>query len=96
MKDKRKKHIKILAEKIVKAEKEILLGKDVKNNQAKILNIMESLTFEEMFELDMRRARDGWYLLDTYGITGDTLVVRLTDKSELGMITADAVKIVKK
>lgn len=52
--------------------------------------------YEEMFELDMRRARDGWYLLDTYGITGDTLVVRLTDKSELGMITADAVKIVKK
>lgn len=52
MKDKRKKHIKILAEKIVKAEREILLGKDVKNNQAKILNIMESLTFEEMFELD--------------------------------------------
>jgi hypothetical protein len=44
----------------------------------------------------MRRARDGWYLVDTYGITGDTLVVRLTDKSELNMITADAVKIVKK
>lgn len=52
--------------------------------------------YEEVFELDMRRARDGWYLLDTYGITGDTLVVRLTDKSELNMITADAVKIVKK
>ena len=52
--------------------------------------------YEEPFELDMRRIVDGWNLLDTYGIAGDTLVVRLTDLSELSMITADAVKIVKK
>ncbi len=52
--------------------------------------------YEEEFELNMRRIQDGWNLMDTYGITGDTLIVRLTDVSELNMITADAVKIVKK
>ena len=52
--------------------------------------------YEDHMELDMRRVSDGWNLIDTYGLTGDTLVVRLTDKSELNMISADAVKIIKK
>ena len=52
--------------------------------------------YEEEAELNMRQAYDGWNLIDTYGLTGDTLVVRLTDESELNMISADAVKIVKK
>ena len=52
--------------------------------------------YEDVFELNMRRASDGWNMLDTYGLTCDTLVVRLTDKSELNMIVADAVKLVKK
>ena len=52
--------------------------------------------FEEKAELNMRRIDDGWNLLDTYGITGDTLIVRLTDESELNMIAADAVKLVRK
>ena len=52
--------------------------------------------FEEKAELNMRRSDDGWNLLDTYGITGDTLIVRLTDESELNMIAADAVKLVRK
>ena len=52
MKEKRKKHIKILAEKIVKAEKELLLGNNVQENQAKIEKIMGSLTLDEIFEID--------------------------------------------
>ena len=52
MKDKRNKYIKILAQKIVKLEKEICLGKDVQMNQKKIQNIMESLSLSEMLEID--------------------------------------------
>ena len=39
MKDKQNKHLKIAAQKIVKAEKELLLGKNVQENQQKIENI---------------------------------------------------------
>lgn len=56
----------------------------------------ETDAYEEKAELNMRRANDGWNLIDTYGLTGDTLIVRLTDESELNMIAADAVKLVKK
>ena len=56
----------------------------------------EADEYEEKSELDMRRADDGWNLIGTYGLTGDTLIVRLTDESELNMIAADAVKLVKK
>ncbi|MBQ8867954.1 MAG: xanthan lyase [Bacteroidaceae bacterium] len=56
----------------------------------------EADEYEEKAELNMRRADDGWNLVGTYGLTGDTLIVRLTDESELRMITADAVKLVKK
>ncbi|MBR5802793.1 MAG: xanthan lyase [Bacteroidaceae bacterium] len=56
----------------------------------------ENDDYEEKAELDMRRADEGWNLIGTYGLTGDTLIVRLTDKSELNMIAADAVKLVKK
>ena len=52
--------------------------------------------YEEKTELNMRRSSDGWNLIDTYGLTGDTLIVRLTDESELNMIAADAVKLVRK
>lgn len=53
MKDERKQHIKILAEKIVKAEKELQLGKNVKENQRKIEDIMSSLSLEEAIRLDI-------------------------------------------
>ncbi len=56
----------------------------------------ETDEFEEKAELNMRRVDDGWNLIDTYGITGDTLTVRLTDESELNMIAADAVKLIRK
>lgn len=56
----------------------------------------ETDEYEEKSELNMRRADDGWNLIGTYGLTGDTLIVRLTDESELNMIAADAVKLVRK
>lgn len=52
MKDERKQHIKVLARKIVKAEKELQLGKNVKENQRKIEDIMSSLSLEEAIKLD--------------------------------------------
>lgn len=52
MKDERKQHIKVLARKIVKAEKELQLGKNVKENQRKIEDIMSSLSLEEAIRLD--------------------------------------------
>lgn len=52
MKDKRNKHLKILAQKIVKAEREILEGKSVQENKDKIQNIMGSLSLTETLELD--------------------------------------------
>lgn len=52
MKDKRNKHLKILAQKIVKAEREILEGKSVQENKDKIQNIMGSLSLTEVLELD--------------------------------------------
>lgn len=56
----------------------------------------ETDDYEEKTELNMRRSSDGWNLIDSYGLTGDTLIVRLTDESELNMIAADAVKLVRK
>lgn len=56
----------------------------------------EADDYEEKAELNMRRSGDGWNLIDTYGLTGDTLIVRLTDESELNIIAADAVKLIKK
>lgn len=52
MKDERKTNIKVLAKKIVKAEKELQLGKNVKENQHKIEDIMSSLSLEEAIRLD--------------------------------------------
>lgn len=56
----------------------------------------EADDYEDKYELNMRQTDDGWNLIGTYGLTGDTLIVRLTDESELKMIAADAVKLVKK
>lgn len=53
MKDERKTNIKVLAKKIVKAEKELQLGKNVKENQHKIEDIMSSLSLEEAIRLDI-------------------------------------------
>ena len=52
MKDEQNKRIKILAQKIVKAETEMRLGKDVQENQRKIENIVSSLSFEDMIAVD--------------------------------------------
>ena len=52
MKDQRNKHIRILAEKVAKAEKERRLGKNVQENEKKIEDISESLTLEEILAID--------------------------------------------
>ena len=52
MKDKRNKRIKILGQKIAKAESDIRLGKNVKENQQKIENIMSGLSIEDMIAID--------------------------------------------
>lgn len=52
MKDERNKYIKLVAQKIVEAEKELLLGRNVQENQQKIEKIMSSLSFEDVLLLD--------------------------------------------
>ena len=52
MKDKRNKRIKILANKIVQIEEQIALGNNVQENQNKIQNIIDSLTLEEILQVD--------------------------------------------
>ena len=52
MKDERNKYIKLVAQKIVEAEKELLLGKNIQENQQKIESIMSSLSFEDVLLLD--------------------------------------------
>lgn len=46
------KEIKCLSEQIVALEKEMRLGKNVKENQDKIENIMSTLSIEEMLQID--------------------------------------------
>ena len=52
MKDKRNKRIKILANKIVQIEEQIALGNNVQENQNKIQSITDSLTLEEILQVD--------------------------------------------
>lgn len=57
MKDKRNKRIKILANKIAQIEEQIALGNNVQENQNKIQNITDSLTLEEILQVDEYIAR---------------------------------------
>ena len=50
MKDKRNK--RILANKIAQIEEQIALGNNVQENQNKIQNITDSLTLEEILQVD--------------------------------------------
>lgn len=52
MKDKQNKKIRILAKKITDLENEMRLGKNIKENESKIYNIMSSLSLEDMLLLD--------------------------------------------
>ena len=52
MKDKRNKRIKILANKIAQIEEQIALGNNIQENQNKIQNITDSLTLEEILQVD--------------------------------------------
>ena len=52
MKDKRNKRIKILANKIAQIEEQIALGNNVQENQNKIQSITDSLTLEEILQID--------------------------------------------
>lgn len=46
------KKIKRIAEQVVEAENDLRQGKNIKDNMAKIYNIMCSLSYEEMLEVD--------------------------------------------
>jgi TATA-box binding protein (TBP) (component of TFIID and TFIIIB) len=52
MKNKQDKRIKNIANKIANLEKEMLLGKNIQENQQKIENIVSTLSFEDMLEID--------------------------------------------
>jgi len=46
--------------------------------------------------VNIARAEDGWELLGTYYFSGDTARITLTNESRLRLVTADAVKIVRR
>jgi len=50
----------------------------------------------EDVRVNIGRANDGWELLGSYYFGGDTVRITLTNESRLRMVTADAVKIVRK
>lgn len=52
MKDKQNKNIKLIAQKIVEAEKELRLGKNVQSNQQKIEELIFTLPFEDILSID--------------------------------------------
>lgn len=52
MKNKQSEDIKILAQKIVKAEQEIRLGKNIQENQQKIEDIVSFISFDDMMAID--------------------------------------------
>jgi len=46
--------------------------------------------------VNIGRANDGWELLGTYFFSGDTVRITLTNESRLRLVTADAVRIVRR
>lgn len=46
--------------------------------------------------LNANRADDGWILIGVYNFPADTVTVKITDKTKLSRINADAVKIVRR
>ena len=52
MKEKKNKHLRNIAKKIAKLEKEIHLGRNVQENRDKIENIMCSLDFGDIIFID--------------------------------------------
>ncbi len=52
MKNKQNKYIKLIAQKIVKAEKKILLGENIPENQQIIEKTISSLSLEDILLLD--------------------------------------------
>ena len=58
--------------------------------------IIETSGHREEHELNMRRVDNGWAMLGTFDVTGDTMYVTLTNKTRLRYISADAVKLIKR
>lgn len=52
MKDKKNKHIKIIANKIANLERECSLGNNVQENMKKIQDVTDSLSLEEILQID--------------------------------------------
>lgn len=52
MKNNKDKNIKIIAQKIIKLEKELSLGRNTKENQEEIEKMILSLPFEDVLLLD--------------------------------------------
>ena len=67
------------------------------NRGRKMYNfIVETNEGKEEYEINMRRADNGWTLIGTFDVACDTMNVTLTNKTKLRYIAADAVKLVKR
>lgn len=70
-------------------------GQGKRDDQSYVFSINYDGTKEETL-LNLRRAEDGWQELGSYTFYTDTVDVVLTNKTKLNIVTADAVKFVKR
>ncbi|MDD3161551.1 MAG: xanthan lyase [Bacteroidales bacterium] len=70
-------------------------GQGSREDQSYLFSINYDGTKEETL-LNLRRADDGWQELGSYTFNSDTVNVVLSNKTKLNVVTADAVKFVKR
>ena len=72
---------------------------EIKNNRLPNAEYRFRVAYDNEVEdaaITLSRAEEGWELLGTYYFGGDTVRITLTNESRLRLVTADAVRIVRK
>jgi hypothetical protein len=72
---------------------------EIRNNNRQNAEYRFRVAYDNEVEdaaINLSRADEGWELLGTYYFGGDTVRITLTNESKLRLVTADAVKIVRK
>ncbi|MFY9151785.1 MAG: hypothetical protein WAO52_07225 [Prolixibacteraceae bacterium] len=65
------------------------------DNPGEYVYTIHSSEGNEVVQVDMKTAEDGWNSLGTFNFSGDTAKIELGNKSEAQVVVADAVKLVR-
>lgn len=65
------------------------------DNSGEYIYTIHSSEGNEVVQVDLKTADDGWNSLGTFNFSGDTAKIELGNKSEAQVVVADAVKLVK-